>query len=346
MEEIQSYLPAAFRKVVGTKLSSNFREATQVMIARMPQRLRPTEALVQNIFVGVNASDINLTAGVYKPGAPLPMECGFEALGKVVGKGSSVNVPLGSAVLTQSFGAFAEYQLVPMRSMHVVPSIDKRFLPLEISGVTASMCLETQASPVRGETALVTAAAGGTGIFAVQILKHIYGCHVVGTCGSDEKVAVLKGLGCDRAINYKEENLDSVLTREYPHGINLVYESVGGDQFSTCLSHLAVKGRLVVVGSIVGYRDGSAWKPATDSAPPRPIGPMLLQKSASIRSFFLPHYQKYHAQHFDKLMDWMASGKVQSVIDPKPFQTISSVVNAVEHLHSGKNIGKVIVDLC
>lgn len=63
----------------------------------------------------------------------------------------------------------------------------------------------------------ITAAAGGTGQFAVQIAANM-GCHVIGTCSSEEKVAFLKSIGCTRAINYKAENLDEVLTKEYPKG--------------------------------------------------------------------------------------------------------------------------------
>jgi len=64
---------------------------------------------------------------------------------------------------------------------------------------------------------LVTAAAGGTGVFAVQLAK-LAGNHVIGTCSSDEKIQMLKQLGCDRVINYKKENMAQVLKTEYPDG--------------------------------------------------------------------------------------------------------------------------------
>jgi len=71
-----------------------------------------------------------------------------------------------------------------------------------------------------GETVLVTAAAGGTGQFAVQLAK-LAGCHVIGTCSSPSKVKLLKELGCDRVINYNEEKLGQVLKAEYPKGLYL-----------------------------------------------------------------------------------------------------------------------------
>ena len=67
----------------------------------------------------------------------------------------------------------------------------------------------------RGDTVLVTAAAGGTGQFAVQ-LAAAAGCTVVATCGSAAKADLLRRLGAARVINYREERVKDVLKREYP----------------------------------------------------------------------------------------------------------------------------------
>jgi NADPH-dependent curcumin reductase CurA len=66
-----------------------------------------------------------------------------------------------------------------------------------------------------GETVLVTAAAGGTGQFAVQIAKAA-GNRVVATCGGEEKATLLRRLGADRVINYHKEDVKSVLRAEFP----------------------------------------------------------------------------------------------------------------------------------
>lgn len=68
-----------------------------------------------------------------------------------------------------------------------------------------------------GDTVLVTAAAGGTGQFAVQLAK-LAGCHVIGTCGSQSKADLLSRLNCDRVINYNNESVSDVLKAEYPQG--------------------------------------------------------------------------------------------------------------------------------
>ena len=81
------------------------------------------------------------------------------------------------------------------------------------------------------------------------------GCHVIGMTSSEEKAKLLSELGADRIINYRTENLDQVLTKEYPEGVDVVWETIGGKVFETLFKHLAPKGRFVVVGGISGYKE-------------------------------------------------------------------------------------------
>ena len=62
---------------------------------------------------------------------------------------------------------------------------------------------------------LITAAAGGTGQIAVQVAKAA-GCHVIALCSSDSKAAMLKQLGADRIVDYKQDDLGAILQKEYP----------------------------------------------------------------------------------------------------------------------------------
>jgi prostaglandin reductase 3 len=102
------------------------------------------------------------------------------------------------------------------------------------------------------ETVLVTAAAGGAGQIAVQLAKQA-GNHVIGTCSSVEKAAFLKSIGCDRVINYRIENLSKVLKKNYPKGVDIVFESVGCQMFQECMESLAVKGRMIIIGAVSTY---------------------------------------------------------------------------------------------
>lgn len=83
------YLPTTYRKLVAHKLSPNFREATTIVEVPLPQP-GPGEVLIRNRFAGVNATDVNITAGRYRPGQLPPFELGAEAVGEVVAVGEGV----------------------------------------------------------------------------------------------------------------------------------------------------------------------------------------------------------------------------------------------------------------
>jgi prostaglandin reductase 3 len=187
----------------------------------------------------------------------------------------------------------------------------------------------------------------------------------------------LERLGCDRAINYKKESLATVLRTEYPKGydalghhslslthttrttfvrladrrvwpasIDVVYESVGGEFFDTCVNALAIKGRLVVIGMISGYVDGTAWSASTTAGKAgASLSAKLLAKSASIRGFFLNHYLRDSPRHLARLCKLVEQGKLDPVVDGKHFSGLEQVPAAIAHMYSGNNIGKVIVHI-
>jgi len=210
------------------------------------------------------------------------------------------------------------------------------------SGLTASIALEQCARLRPGMTVLVTAAAGGTGQFAVQLAK-LAQCHVIATCGSQDKAALLTRLGASRVINYKTESLKEVLKAEYPKGVDVVYESVGGEMFQNAVNSLAPKGRLVIIGMMSQYTENAdgSWALKSHKGLPE----KLLAKSASLTGFFLPMYSQHFKRHLARLHALVATAQIEVAIDPTRFVGLESVSDAVEFLHSGKNVGKVVVQI-
>lgn len=342
-------MPAAvrsFRRIVAHNFSVDFRAATSIVQAEFPAQLHPKSVLVKNRYVGINASDINFTAGTYLPDVLPPFGCGFEAVGEVVETGSEVlDLKPGAAVITREYGAFAEYQAVARRHVKPIPRLAKEYLPLDLSATTASIALEQVLKPQKGERAVVTAAAGGTGQFAVQLLKHVYGCSVVGTCSSEDKAAFLVDkLHCDGAVNYSKEGqqVAVAIQRLYPRGTHIAYESVGGDLLESVIESLALRGRIVSLGCTSTYQDGSV---DVASSRRKPLQLQLLAKSASLSTFFLPHFAKYEAVHFEKLCALYDQGQLHSFIDPTVFKGLESVCDAIDWLFARKNCGKIIVEL-
>ncbi|MCB9450773.1 MAG: zinc-binding dehydrogenase [Anaerolineaceae bacterium] len=330
-------LPKTYRKVVAARFTNDFQEAAEIVEVPMPQPAT-NEILVRNRYAGVNATDVNISAGSYTPHAQPPLDLGAEAVGEVVAVGEDVtDLKVGDAVLTNSVGSgYREYQTIRAFRAAPVPEATPEVLSLGLSGATASIGLNVTGEMKNDETVLVTAAAGGTGQFAVQLAK-LKGNHVIGTCSTDEKADLLHSLGCDRVINYRKEDLGTVLRVEYPHGVNLVYESVGRGMFDTAVDNLAIRGRLVIIGYITEYL--STPEVVTE---PR-LYFKLLGKSASIRSMFLPHFFKLVPEHLARLMEFYTSGTLQAAVDPTEFRGVEEVADAVAYLHSGQSQGKVVV---
>ncbi|CAK9232791.1 unnamed protein product [Sphagnum troendelagicum] len=343
-------VPKEFHKVVVHKLSADFRAATKIVTVFYKPPVKPGHILIKVLYAGVNASDINFSSGFYHgkeiAATKLPYDSGFEAIGLVAGMGEGVSadaIRLGSPVATVFDGGFSEYREIAVKHAFPVPAAIPEIVAILTSGLTASIGLEQAGKMKSGETVLVTAAAGGTGQFAVQLAK-IAGNKVVATCGGARKAALLRGIGVDRVIDYTQENIKLVLKREFPNGVNIVYESVGGEMFQTCMNSLAVFGRMVLIGMIsqyAGETPAEGWKRGNYPG----LCEKLLAKSQTLTGFYVNHYRKLFKEHIEKLYNLYSAGDLKITIDPTRFVGLNSVADAVEYLHSGHSIGKVVVQV-
>ncbi|KAF9675918.1 hypothetical protein SADUNF_Sadunf09G0083700 [Salix dunnii] len=379
--------PQSYEKLVVHTLSHNFRNATRIVRTPLRLPIGSHQALVKVIYAGVNASDVNFSSGRYFSGknqdltSSLPFDAGFEAVGIVAAVGESVtDLKVGTPAALMTFGSYAEFTVVPAKHILPVPRPDPEVVALLTSGMTASIALEKvvllshvnsgQCGQMKsGEAVLVTAAAGGTGQFAVQVtgwriskteykgkyalflskqrpvrseylqLAKLAGNTVVATCGGNKKAILLKQLGVDRVIDYKAEDVKMVLKKEFPKGIDIIYESVGGDMFDLCLNALAMHGRLIVIGMISQYQGEHGWTPANYTG----LCEKILAKSQTVAGFFLLQHTHLWAEHLDRLYNMFASGKLKVELDQKRFDGVHSVADAVEYLHSGKSVGKVVI---
>ena len=337
-------IPKSFKKVQVKTKSLNARKALTITEVTECPRPGPGQVLVKVNYVGINATDLNSFAGHYG-GGDVPFDCGLEAMGTVVeiGEGVTIAQP-GAPVAISGLGCYAEYRVVSAEVILPLPALTPEMMTIPISGLTAAAAIGELAEAKEGDVALVTAAAGGTGQFAVQLLKYAYKCTVIGTCSSEDKVEFLKSIGCDRVINYKKEDIGTVLKAEYPKGVDICYESVGGDTFEAVMDNIAIRARVIVIGSITGYKTGTAFQ-RPESAK-MPLQQALLAPSASLRGFMLPNFVPTFGKYLMQLFTMMKEGTVKPKVDEtKSFEGIEHVVDAVEHLHSGKSFGKVIVHI-
>lgn len=303
----------------------------------------PGQLLVRQHFAGVNGLFDNALARGEIGYAPLqpPFDLGVEAVGLVEAVGDEVRdlVP-GDAVITARLGSgYRAWLLADAADAVRVPAPAPRYVALRSAAVSALVALEQAARMGAGEVVVVTAAAGGLGQFLVQFAK-LAGNTVVGVCSGPEKVALLRRLGCDRPADRVVEDLGDVLDTEFSGRVPLAVDTVGGDLFDALADRLAPLGRLVTAGHAADLGPG---RPAPVLAPR--IYRQLYWSSASVIGFQNALHAEHHRHALERILAWDHEGRLHVAIDPTGFTGLAAVPDAVDHLTSGRSIGKVVVDL-
>ncbi len=222
------------------------------------------------------------------------------------------------------------------RSFQKIPRIpfvsDTVFLGvLGVNGLTAFFGMEI-AQPKKGETLVVSAAAGATGSIAGQIGK-IHGCRVVGIAGSDEKcVWITKDLGFDAAINYKLSGWKDKLAAATPDGIDVDFENVGGEIMHAVLDRMNLHGRVVVCGLISGY---------TREDPGLESFATVVVKRLRVQGFIVLDYASRFMEAATQLGQWKMFGKLKD--RETIVEGLEKAPDAINMLFTGGNIGKLIV---
>lgn len=294
------------------------------------------QVVVDVAAAGVNFPDSLLVQGLYQMKPELPFIPGSEIAGTISEIGADVpHLKVGMRVIgICSLGGYAEK--VAMSMHHVMPIPDEIALDeaagLATAHATAHHALKQRAKLLEGETLLVTGAAGGTGLAAVQIGK-VMGAKVIAVCSSDEKCQVAKANGADITINYSEQNLkDTVKQLTNGKGVDVVYECVGGETFHACTRVMAWAGRLLVIGFAGG------------EIPKFPVNLALVKGFSVVGVFwgsFVAHQPKDFMANMQELVTWYVQGKVKVVID-EAFP-LSNAVDAINKVTSRKVKGKVVL---
>jgi NADPH-dependent curcumin reductase CurA len=206
---------------------------------------------------------------------------------------------------------------------------------LGMTGATAYFGLLDLGKPKRGETIVVSAAAGAVGSIVGQIGK-IKECRVVGIAGSDEKCRhLVEDFGFDACINYKREDIREALKRECPNGIDVDFENAGGEILDAVLEQINLKARIVLCGMISGY---NAVEP-----PPGPSLTNVLMKRARIEGFIIIDYFARLGEFQADMGKWLDEGKIK--YDVHVVKGIENALSALDLLFSGGNTGKLLLQV-
>jgi NADPH:quinone reductase len=228
-----------------------------LVLADLPLPLaRAGEAVVSVKAVGLNFYDTLIIAGKYQTKPPLPFSPGGEFTGVIESVGAGIaDLKPGDRVLGYTtFGAAREFAAVPAAKL-VKLTVDldlERAAGLNITYGTAYYALKDRAALKPGETLAVLGASGGVGLAAVELGREM-GARVIACASSDDKLAFARAHGADEVVNYAAEDLKEALKRlGGEHGIDVVYDPVGGPYSEAALRALAWEGRYLVVGFASG----------------------------------------------------------------------------------------------
>ncbi len=315
----------------------------------------PGEVLIRVKAVALNHLDLWIRNGLPHLKHDYPHILGSDIAGEVVAWGLGVNplvknqkvlihpalscgicefCSLGQDNLCSSYkilgehvdGGYAEYLVVPERNLLPFPEklsfTEAATIPLVF--LTAWQMLVVKAKIRPGQIVVIHGGASGVGSAGIQIAK-LFGCRVITTAGSQDKLDRAKALGADDLIHYKKENfLEAVQSLVGKQKVDVVFEHVGEALWSQSLLCLKWGGVLVTCGATTGF------KVETD------LRQIFFRQLQVLGSTMGPRGTQFEIlRHF-------AAGRLQPVLD-KVFP-LEEAALAHERLESGQQFGKIVLE--
>ena len=260
------------------------------------------------------------------------------AVGEVV-ESNNEGFPVGGFV--HGMWGWQDYHLSDGKGIHPV---DPDLAPIQTSigvlgmpGMTAYFGFLEICKPKPGDVCFVSGAAGAVGEIVGQIAK-IKGCTpVVGSAGTDEKVAHLLGdCGYDAAFNYKTDtNYMGKIHELCPDGIDCYFDNVGGTMTDAVFMNLRQFARVSICGMISQYNLESP------EMGPRTNYMMMLVRQASVQGFLVPQFGAKFPEGAKQMAQWIKEGKLtyrEDVVDG-----LENTPKAFIRMLNGENKGKQLV---
>lgn len=305
----------------------------------MPE-IGENQLLVENLWLSLDAGTrmwLTPRTDSYMDPTPLGSKIVGFVLSRVV---QSRHPGFKEGDIVRAYGQWADYSVLypDMGDIWVVKDIaDMRqhFAVLGPNGWTAYVGLTEYGKVRPGETVLVSAAAGATGLLAAQFAKAM-GCRVIGLAGGPDKGALLTGTwGLDAAIDYKSQDVGAALAEIAPGGIDCYFDCVGGPILDAVLPNMAMNGRIAICGLISTYDKAEREGPRNFD--------LILMKRLTVAGFFSPDFY-FRGGEINRLTrPWLETGKVGMAFDMT--EGLENTLTAYGKLFSGGNVGKVMVKL-
>lgn len=300
--------------------------------------LGPGQLRIRVRAAGVNFADSLLVSGNYQVKPPFPFSPGLEAAGEIMELGEGVSgFALGQRVVAVlGVGAFAEEAVAPAAAVHPIPDAMSftDAAAFVVAYGTSHLGLKSRAGLKPGEFLLVTGAAGGVGLTAVEVGARL-GATVIAAAGGADKLEVARRAGATHLIDYRGESVAGrVKEITGGRGANVVYDPVGGKGFDDLLRATAQGGRILIVGFAAG------------EVPKIPAN-LLLVKNISAIGYYWGAYQSLDPVAFrastEELLAWYAAGKLKPHVSH--ILPMDKAGEAIALLTGRKSTGKVVISM-
>jgi NADPH2:quinone reductase len=284
--------------------------------------------------VGVSYPDLLRSQGLYQERATPPYTLGGEVAGVVVDAPASTNLQPGERVAGATAGGAAERAMIDASAVLKLPA-DLSFeqgaaLPLNYR--TAILGLEVRGRLRHGETVLVHGAAGGTGTAAIQVARASE-CRTIAVVSSDLKADLARQAGADVVLRSTGPWKDEALQLTDGHGVDLVWDPVGGDRILDTMRVLAPGGRWVVVGFTGG------------DIPQVPLNRVLLRNIDVVGTYiggYLAHGTDLQRRHLtDRLAHLLEGGHIRPVVGS--VHAFEHGADALREIADRRAVGKVVI---
>lgn len=284
---------------------------------------------------GLNFADLLMATGKYQERPPLPATLGMELAGTVtaVGPDTSGPAPGTRVAVFGGSGGLAEVGVFP--ADRCVPLPDGMSFAdaaaFQVAYGTSHLALDHKARLQPGETLLVLGAAGGVGLTAVEIGK-LMGARVIAAARGADKLAVASAAGADHLIDTGTEDLREAVRAL--GGADVVYDPVGGDQFTAAMRACRPEARLIVIGF------------ASGDVPQIPANHLLV-KNLSVLGLYWGGYMAFRPEivtdSLSQLFAWYAEGRLKPHISHR--LPLDRAGEGMELLRSRKSTGKVVIEI-
>ncbi len=301
-----------------------------------------------DVLVGIHAASINPVDFKIRDGKTkmltqyeFPLTLGNDFSGTVIEVGSMVTkYTNGDEVFGRPrktrIGTFAEYIAIHEEDISLKPTnlSFEEAASIPLVGLTSFQAFELMGLK-KGQKIFIPAGSGGVGTFAIQLAKEMGA--IVATTVSEKGYDLVKSLGADVIINYKEENFQDKL-KNY----DAVYDTLGGDSLEKSFQILKPNGKIV---SIAGLPDGKFATKENLGLFKTLLFSLVSRKTTSLEKKFnveyLYHFMRPSGQQLSYIKDLIEQDKIIPIVDKVfPFKDTQK---ALDYVETGRAKGKVIV---